>query len=58
MAEPQTLAWNAMDALTRPVSEDAALAAAATVLEPIGLMNSFRAWWKSNGAHVMRRLNG
>ena len=60
MADEQAsqAAWDAMNALPRPVTENAALAAAEAVLAPIGLNNHFAEWWKSNGAHVLRRLNG
>ena len=58
MADAMQATWDAMASLPRPVDEAAALEAAAHVLEPMGLMQQFRDWWKTNGAVVLARLNG
>ena len=56
--EAQDAAWRALDALQRPATADAALACADATLGPLGLNNQFRKWWETNGAAVLRRLNG
>ena len=58
MADPQALVWNALVALPRPVDSVAALAAAAHILDPMGLTQQFGKWWEQNGDTVLRRLNG
>ena len=58
MADTQTDVLNAMGALPRPITREAALAAAAQVLAPLGLEQQFREWFKQNGDAVLRRLNG
>lgn len=56
--EAQASAWAAMQALPRPVTREAALAATEPVLAPLGLQQQFVQWWDQNGAAVLRRLNG
>jgi hypothetical protein len=55
---PIDAVWDAMQSLPKPVDETAALDAAAHILDPQGLTQQFREWWRANGAHVLRRLNG
>ena len=58
MADPQAEVWAALEALTRPVTKEAALAAAASVLDPLGRTQQFQAWFEANGEAVLRKLNG
>lgn len=58
MADPQADVWEAMRALPKPVTQADALAAAATVLDPLGRTQQFSKWFEVNGDLVLRRLNG
>lgn len=58
MADPHADVWTALQALPKPVTRDAALVAAATVLDPLGRTQQFSKWFEVHGDLVLARLNG
>lgn len=58
MADPHTDVMAALQALPRPVTREAALAAAGAVLDPLGRTQQFQKWFETNGDVVLRGLNG
>jgi hypothetical protein len=62
MAEPELHAavWNALCALPKPVTHEAARLCADAVITQAGSGQNvqFLKWWDTNGETVLRRLNG